>query len=105
MQLIYVKLHIPLSKGIHHCVMQHRTSPVAVLTRPLLSFTSGSLPEGDSTFTTGFFRFSLLANVGIIFDIAFHDQAFMDATSIRDNDSAIFDASNAIIPWAGLFSQ
>lgn len=85
--------------------MQHRSPPVAVLTRPLLSFTSGSLPEGDSTFTTGFFRFSLLANVGIIFDIAFVDQAFMAATSTQNSNPAIFAASNAIVPWAGLSSE
>ena len=91
-----------LSKGVWHCVMQHRSSPVADLTRPLLSFTSGSLPEGDSTFTRGFFRFSLLANVGIIFDIAPLYQAFMAVTSTRDSDAAILVASNATVPWADI---
>ena len=42
---------------------------MAALTSPLLSLASGSLPEGDSTVTDGFFRLSLLVIVGIILDI------------------------------------
>ncbi len=52
---------------------------MAALTSPLLSLTSGSLPDGDSTVTAGFFRRSLLVIVGIILDIAQWHSAPIDA--------------------------
>ncbi len=66
---------------------------MAALTSPLLSLTSGSFPDGDSTVTEGFFRLSLLVIVGIIFDIEWCYSRPLDALLNMQLDAMYGNAS------------